>query len=468
MTIPQVVSQTLSNVYRGRHRGDSAVGGPVLRVLLHAWAPLHPTSRHRLDDVDVVELGRGPAGVERDRAGELRVLRLRVPDPMMSSDHGRLRRDGTTWLLDDPRSKNGAVVNGRPTRCAPILDGGLFELGHTLFLFDHELDDGDVVADLGSDALVGPDADLITFLPGLRGELATLAQVAPSDVPALILGESGTGKEVCAQALHRLSRRPGPLVAVHCGGLAPQLLEAELFGHRKGAFSGAVTERPGYVRAADGGTLFLDEIGDLPAAGQAALLRVLQEREVVPVGDARPVRVDVRICAATHRDLPAMVATGTFRQDLYARLLGVTVTLPPLRERRGDLGLLIARLLRRVPGGVDARFVPAAAYALVSHDWPLNVRELERTLAAAVVRAAGAPIDLAHLPGPLMASAPSLDQPPAAPADDDDPGMRATLVDGLERHRGNVGALARELGKHREQVHRSLRRLGIDPAGFRR
>jgi len=465
------VTQTLSNVYRGRGRRDSSSARvPVLRVILHAWRPQQPTSRHRLDDVDVIELGRGEAGVTRVRADGTSVLRVQVPDPMMSADHGRLRRHGDHWLLDDPRSKNGAVVAGRPTRCAPVHDGELFELGQTLFLLDREPHDAETAADLTSEALSGPEPDLLTFSPSLRDDLATLARVAPTEVPVLILGESGTGKEVCAQALHRLSARRGPIVAVHCGGLAPQLLEAELFGHRKGAFSGALADRPGYVRSAEGGTLFLDEIGDLPASGQAALLRVLQEHEVVPVGDARPVRVDVRLCAATHRDLPAMVAAGTFRQDLYARLLGVAVTLPPLRERRGDLGLLIARLLRRTPGGAEARFIPAAAYALLAHDWPLNVRELEHTLTAAVARAAGDPIDLCHLPGPLATPTASVVAAVAAisPAADDDPALRATLVAGLERHRGNVAALARELGKHREQVHRWLRRLGVDPAAFHR
>ena len=469
--IRSVVARTLSDVYRDRTpRESSRHQEPVLRVLLHAWRPQQPTSRHRLDEVDVVEFGRGPPAVTRDCDGGGSVLRIRVPDPMMSSEHGRLRRHDDHWLLDDPRSKNGATVAGQQTRCAPVRDGDLFELGHTLFLLDREPPDAALGDDLFSDTLEGLDSDLVTFSPLLRDDLATLARVATSDVPVLVLGESGTGKEVCAQALHRMSGRRGPMVAVHCGGLAPELLEAELFGHRKGAFSGAQLDRLGYVRSADNGTLFLDEIGDLPAAGQTAFLRVLQEREVVPVGDSRPVRIDVRVCAATHRDLPAMVAAGTFRQDLYARLLGVTVTLPPLRERRGDLGLLIARLLQRTPGGTDAHFIPAAAYALLTHDWPLNVRELERTLRAAVARAAGEPIDLRHLPTSLAKPTESMSAAATAPAPvtGSDPALRASLIAGLERHRGNVAAVARDLGQHREQVHRWLRRLGVDPAAFRR
>ncbi len=466
------MTQTLSNVYRDR--GPRDPGGPrrpVLRVLFHAWRPAQPTSRHRLDDVDAIVFGRGDAAAIRAVVDGRRTLTVRVPDPMMSSDHGRLIAAGDHWLLDDPRSKNGAVVGGRPCRAAPVRPGDLFELGHTLFLLDDEEAIGGPPLDLGSDALRAPEPELVTFMPGLQRELAVLERVATTTVPVLIHGESGTGKEVWARALHRLSRRTGPLVAVHCGGLAPELIEAELFGHRKGAFSGALADRPGYLRSADGGTLLLDEIGDLPAAGQVVLLRALQEREVVPVGDSRPIAIDLRVIAASHRDLAALVAAGGFRQDLYARLLGVTITLPPLRERRGDLGLLIARLLARVDGGAAARFTPAAACALLEHDWPLNVRELERTLAAAVARAAGAVIDTGDLSdavraaGAPVAAAPAI---AAAAGADDDPAERARLVAALERHGGNVASVARELGKHREQVHRWLRRLAIDPASFRR
>ncbi len=471
---PRVVAQTLSNVYRDR--GPRDAGGPrrpVLRLLLHAWRPAQVTSRHRLDDVDAIVFGRGEAGAERAVVDGRRTLTVRVPDPMMSSDHGRLVAAGDHWLLDDPRSKNGAVVAGRPCRAAPVHPGDLFELGHTLFMLDDEEAIGAPALDVRADELRAPEPELATFSPALQRDLAVLERVATSTAPVLLHGESGTGKEVWARALHRLSRRPGPLVAVHCGGLAAELIEAELFGHRKGAFSGALQDRPGYLRSADGGTLLLDEIGDLPAAGQVVLLRALQEREVVPVGDSRPVPVDLRVCAATHRDLAALVAAGTFRQDLYARLLGVTITLPPLRDRRGDLGLLIPRLLARIPGATGVRFTPAAAYALLEHDWPLNVRELERLLIAAVARATASVIDVGDLPDALAAApaAGAMSGPApidAAGGDDDDPAERARLIAALERHGGNVAAVARELGKHREQVHRWLRRLGIDATGFRR
>jgi len=456
---------TLSDAYqprRGRDAGDD--GGPVLRVVLAAHAPHEPGSRHRLDEVRTVSFGRGERAAVR--AGD--TLTLRLPDPMMSSDHGRLRRVEDGWLLEDPRSKNGAMVAGRPTRCAPIAPDDLFELGHTLFeLADEPRGDGPL--DLRSDELRGPSPALVTFDPALARSFDHLARVAPSEVPVLLVGASGTGKEVCARALHALSGRRGTFVAVNCGGLAPALLEAELFGHRKGAFTGALADRVGYVRAADGGTLFLDELGDLSRPAQAALLRVLQEREVAAVGDSTPVAVDFRVCAATHRDPTALVAAGALREDLYARLLGVTLTLPPLRARRGDLGLLIGRLLARLPGGERARFTPAAAYALVRHAWPLNVRELERTLAAALAIAGDRPIDPAALPAALALPVDAVvADDTAAPTDDGDDATRAALVAALVEHRGNVTAAARALGKHREQVHRWARRFAIDLAGFRR
>jgi transcriptional regulator with PAS, ATPase and Fis domain len=320
-----------------------------------------------------------------------------------------------------------------------------------------------------SDALAAPLPALASFDDRLRRHADELAAVAQSTVPVVLGGETGTGKEVYARALHALSGRRGAFVAVHCGGLAAQLVEAELFGHRRGAFSGATEERPGYVRAADRGTLFLDEIGELPPPAQTALLRVLQERAVVPVGESHAVPVDFRLCVATHRDLEALVELGQFRADLHARLLGVAIELTPLRERRGDLGLLIARLLERV-GGAGLALTPGAALALLRHRWLLNVRELERTLAAAVARAGAGPIDVGHLPpGLAIHGGPPGARPVAtiAARSRRDDGLRASLVEALSRHDGNVTAVARDLGKHREQIHRWLRRLAIDPAQFR-
>jgi transcriptional regulator with GAF, ATPase, and Fis domain len=277
-------------------------------------------------------------------------------------------------------------------------------------------------------------------------------------VPVLLRGESGAGKEVLAAAVHRLSGRRGRFQPVNCGAIPPNLTESTLFGHRRGAFSGAVDDQPGLVRGADGGTLLLDEIGDLPLPAQAALLRVLQESELLPLGAARPVKVDLRVVAATNQDLEALAAEGRFRRDLLARLSGYVCHVPPLRERREDFSLIVAALMTKL-GAADATFSADAARALLRYEWPLNVRELGKCLASAVALARGKRITSEHLP-PLVNAA------PPAPAVDN--GRRDELIAQLRAHRGNVSAVARAMGKARAQVQRWLRRFRIDPVAFRR
>jgi transcriptional regulator with GAF, ATPase, and Fis domain len=275
--------------------------------------------------------------------------------------------------------------------------------------------------------------------------------------------------------VHQLSGRRGAFVAVNCGALPDTLIETELFGYRKGAFSGAAEDRPGLIRSADQGTLFLDEIGDLPGPSQAPLLRVLQEREVTPVGATRPVPVDLRVVAATHRDLPALVDAGTFRNDLWARLSGFKMVVPPLRERRDDLGLLVSALLRRRVGAEaeSVGLAPRAARALFFHDWPLNVRELEKCVASGLVLSRGAPVGLEHLPEAIQQSA-AQPRPAAAsaePADqplsEDEQRLRERIIALLKEHKGNIAAVARAMGKARMQIHRWVKRYGIEPDAFR-
>ena len=375
----------------------------------------------------------------------------------MSSDHGRLVRHADGWRLEDRASKNGCVVNGQHTRDALVHHGDLLELGHTFFRF-RVAPAGDATADDPEDAAGGVPA-LATFDHELATRFARLRSVAGTPVPVLLLGETGTGKEVIAQAFHALAGRPGPFVGVNCGALPETLVEAELFGARKGAFSGAIADRPGLVRSADGGTLFLDEIAELRPESQAALLRALQEREVTPIGDTRPVKVDVRVCAATHRALDDLVAAGKFRRDLYARLAGFTLPLPPLRARIDDLGLLVRALLLRLPGGAAAQLTPAAARRLFVYAWPHNVRELEQVLAQAIALAGARPIDVDDL-GELTA--------PAAEPRDRDASLQHTLTALLTEHHGNIAAVARVFGKDRMQIHRWVRRFGIDLTQFRR
>jgi two-component system NtrC family response regulator len=261
----------------------------------------------------------------------------------------------------------------------------------------------------------------------MQEALSLVRRVAASDATVLIRGESGTGKELIAKAIHHASpRAAAPLVRVNCAALSETLLETELFGHEKGAFTGAVAARKGRFEVADGGTLFLDEIGDLPAHVQVKLLRVLQEREFERVGSSRPIRVDVRLLAATHRDLDAMVRDGRFRDDLYYRINVVTLTLPPLRERRADLPLLIdhfVRVFSEKNGKRIEGLTRAAREALLRYDYPGNVRELENLIERAVVLTRDEVIGSADLPLTLR------DAPPE-PASGT--GLEAA-VEGLER-----------------------------------
>jgi DNA-binding NtrC family response regulator len=267
-----------------------------------------------------------------------------------------------------------------------------------------------------------------------------------------------------------MSGRDGAFVAVNCGSIPPTLVEATLLGHRKGAFSDATEDRPGMVRAADGGTLFLDEIGDLPLSSQAAFLRVLQEGEVVPVGDTRPVQVDLRLISATNRSMPELVARGDFRSDLFARLVGVTVRLPRLAERREDLGLLVGACLARMPGGGrTVSFTRVAARELVRHEWPLNVRELHKAITAAATLADGKPIDVDDLADPLYGGEPAAPTAAAGdPASPRDQRLRAELVALLHEHQGNVASVAQAMGKGRMQIHRWVKRLGLNLDDYRR
>jgi transcriptional regulator of acetoin/glycerol metabolism len=325
-----------------RHRRGARLA-PYLFVVVEGARLTAGGARVALAELALLHIGRGAARTLRDSAG---AATLEIPDAQMSSSHARIVRDAAQWILEDAGSMNGTRVNGEPAARHALRDGDVIELGQTLLVF-RELEDDAAgrPRSLDASALVGVEPGFATLDPGLARRLERLARVAPSPLSILLLGETGTGKEMLARGLHALSGRPGPFVAVNCGAIPQNLVESHLFGHVRGAFSGALKDEPGLVRSAHDGTLLLDEIGDLPASSQAALLRVLQEGEVRPVGSAHTTQVDVRVLAATHMPLEDLVERGTFRRDLYARLAGYTFTLPPLRERRVDLGLLIAALL---------------------------------------------------------------------------------------------------------------------------
>ena len=432
-------------------------------LALECARPYSGSTRYRLSDLTAVSLGRG---AERSAEQTGTELTIRVPDKWMSTRHARLEPSFGRWVLTDTESKNGSIVDGHTTKRAVLTDGSLIELGHTLFYFFERLPiDTDAPAVLELLPADGP-AGFTTLMPMWHGEITRLRQIASSEIPMLIEGETGTGKEVIARAIHDQSGRSGAFVPVNCGALPENLVESELFGYKKGAFSGAQTDHPGLVRAADAGTLFLDEIGDLPPSSQAALLRVLQEREVMPVGGTRAVEIDLRVVAATHRDLDDMVAEGSFRHDLFARLAGFRVTVPTLAERRTDLGILIGVLHRRLFPPDHPGFDIDAARLLLRYPWPLNVRELEQALATAQVLAGTELVRAEHLPDSVRTG-----RPPGAPRpvvlNEADQRLRDQVVASLREHQGNVSAVARALDKDRKQIQRWIKRFGLDPGSYR-
>jgi PAS domain S-box-containing protein len=309
-------------------------------------------------------------------------------------------------------------------------------------------------------------ADMIGKSEPMRALFASLPAVARSGSTVLIEGPSGTGKELVARALHGLAgRSAGPFVPVSCAALPDQLLESELFGYCAGAFTGAVRDKPGRFAAAEGGTLFLDEIGDITQSMQTRLLRVLQERTYEPLGSNRPVQADVRIVAATHRNLEEAVRAGRFRQDLYYRLRVVRLELPSLRERVEDVPLLAQAFLDQcslLQGKPIFGFTEAAMVKLLEHDFPGNVRELKNAVEHAVTICDRQLIDVAHLPRELR----SVDLPGElgrSPGKDPLKRMeRAYLEELLRKHGGSRVAVARELGVHPTTVYRKIRALGVD------
>jgi transcriptional regulator with GAF, ATPase, and Fis domain len=310
----------------------------------------------------------------------------------------------------------------------------------------------------------------------MRQVLALIAKVAPTDSTVLLRGESGTGKELAARAIHQASgRRDGPFVAINCAAIPEALLESELFGYEKGAFTGATTLKKGQVEVADKGTLFLDEIGDLAPTLQAKMLRVLQERELTRVGATRPVKVDLRLLAATNRDLAVAAKAGSFRQDLYYRLNVVTVVLPPLRERREDISLLSSYFASKLGARCKRKILgisPEAQRCLLHYDWPGNVRELENAIERAVVLGSSELILAEDLPESLFEAQLTVTEENAGIAS----AFEATsyqsavihfkkklITDAVKKAGGNYTEAARKLCVNPTYLHRLIRNLKLKP-----
>ncbi|MCC4615078.1 sigma-54 dependent transcriptional regulator [Xanthomonas campestris pv. asclepiadis] len=376
---------------------------------------------------------------------------------------------------DDPRARQVPLV----MLTAYASSGNTIE-AMTLGAFDHlvkPVGRADIVevveralasrADLDADTVTTESTDddgLVGHSPAMRNVHKRIGLAAASDLPVLITGETGTGKELVARALHRASARAAAaFVAVNCAAIPLELMESELFGHRKGAFSGATSDRIGLIREADGGTLFLDEIGDMPLPMQAKLLRFLQEGEVTPLGGRGAQKVDVRVLAATHRDLAAWVAAGQFRSDLRYRLNVVPIELPPLRERGQDIVLLAQYFLRSGEGAARALSADAQA-RLLAYPWPGNVRELRNVMQRSQLLVRGHSIVAADLDEALDHSA---ERPTTtAPLEGTLPKAVARLEkqmiqDALAHSGGNRAEAARRLGIHRQLLYRKLDEYGL-------
>ena len=396
---------------------------------------------------------------------------LALADSEVSRTHAIVAVCDDGWTITDQGSRNGTFVDGERVQTAPLRDGTVIRVGKTLLVH--------VEAELRGDerlAIAPGDTKLVgDSVPALRLH-AEIALVATKPLPVLVLGETGVGKELVAEEIHRRSKRTGAFVAVNCAAIAPELAESELFGHVAGAFTGASRASEGLFVAADGGTLFLDEVGELPADLQPKLLRALANGEIRAVGSASARTVDVRVVAATLRDLDAAVKADRFRADLMNRLAGWRIAVPPLRTRRDDVVAIALQFLARHG---NLALSTDAAEALVLHDWPGNVRELERTIAAAAVRAAAArsEVELAHLPPEIAqrlgdrATAPAGEAPPAValvpPAAGTTP-SREELCALLERMDGNIARVAEHYGKDRQQIYRWAKRYDIDLEAYRR
>lgn len=444
--------------------GDQPSGRFQAPYLVRLWIADQlrlPSVRLSLAEVERVRVGRGEALGNRRVHEGMATLQIEIPDGWMSREHVELSRSDGSWTLRDAGSKNGCFVNGVRVEQRLLEDGDVLMAGNTLFLFRDAVDRSHAEpADQDSDELHRlPLVQQSLSLP-LARMFSDLAKVAASQVPLILHGETGTGKELTARFVHQQSRRPGAFVAVNCGAIPANLVESELFGHRKGAFSGATADRMGLVMASDGGTLFLDEIAELSLEAQVKLLRVLQEREVLPVGATRPIAVDLRVVAASHEDLSARVAAERFRGDLLARLSGVQFELPPLRERREDLGILLRSFLAE-SSTQEIQIEREASMALALFEWPRNIRELEQVMKAAA--AWGEPtIGLAQLP-PGIAAVIGAARGPLSGDDE----LRQRLIQELRKHQGNVSAVARDMGKARVQIRRWCKRFALDPESFR-
>jgi DNA-binding NtrC family response regulator len=443
-----------TRVAGGTQVRDGGQGGPAPAVRVRVRAP---------GDERTVALDAGVAVVGKDPSCD-----VPLDDAFVSARHLRIEAAEGRWRVVDLGSTNGIFVGGARVARAELPLGVAVRLGDSELVLEAR----DAPLPREGPGAAAPFEGMLSRDPGMRQVFDLVERVAASDAAVTILGETGTGKELVARALHaRSPRAGGPFIPVNCSAIAETLIESELFGHEKGAFSGAERQRKGAFEEADQGTVFLDEIGELPPDLQPKLLRVLELGEVKRVGASRPLQVSVRIVAATHRDLRAQVRAGKFREDLFYRLCVVPITVPPLRARRGDVRLLAeAFLARGAPRGLPLRWSEAALDRLARYDWPGNVRQLRNVVQRALLFRGEGP--------EIGADAVTFEdtRPAGAGAGPDDatlflPGLtledieREAIRLALRRHRGRRSAVVRELAIAKSTVIKRITQWGLQDEG---
>ena len=441
-----------------------------------------------------VEVTAGPdAGLIRDleapviRVGARRGNDVQLSDAKVSGLHCEIRLDDRGYRLRDLDSTNGTFVGGIRINDVYIQPGAQIAVGSTRLKFE-PLGESVELEISERDRLGG----MLGRSVKMRELFARLQKLAATDTTVLITGETGVGKELAAECVHDLSpRAKGPFVVVDCGSIPPTLIESELFGHERGAFTGATASYAGAFERAHGGTVFLDELGELPLAMQPKLLRVLEAKEVRRVGGQRTIAVDLRIVAATNRDLGVEVNRGRFREDLYYRLAVARVHVPPLRDRKDDLPLLIEHILTITPGGETSSIAQETIDLMMKHDWPGNVRELRNVIERAVLLSETPENEdsLRRAPAPVgsQQKEPSITNTPSQTATSADASMTVPVDVGipfkqakqnviseferryisrlLAQHDGNISAAARAAGIDRMSIHKMLHRLGLANPG---
>jgi DNA-binding NtrC family response regulator len=408
------------------------------------------------------------------KAGETRVGKdpsendVVIDDPTVSRTHFTIVKDGERYVVKDLGSTNGTFVDGAQVKEAYLRPGAALEAGDVVMRFQPEQAPMQLAPSQNERF-----GELVGKSLAMREIFALLERIAPTDATVLLIGETGTGKGEAAKAIHAVSpRAKGPFVVVDCGAISQTLIESELFGHEKGAFTGAHMSRPGAFERANAGTIFLDELGELRLDLQPKLLRVLENREVRRVGSNKVIEVDVRVIAATNRDLAKEVAAGNFREDLYFRLSVINIHLPPLRQRRDDIPHIIRAKLADpeiVSKQGRKRFSAEAMSVLMAYSWPGNVRELMNVLSHVLTFADGDEIDVAHLPPRVQGDEKEAPLPfnehlsfKDAKEQILETFERKYIASVLKRCGGNISRAARESGLHRKSIERLVKKYNLD------